>query len=198
MTAQPSPQELFDVWKKQMEDGARIWAQMMGTPGGATAAAAPDPLKLWRPFMEQATEAWAKQAAQGKAGGGISEAMADGKAMIDQWVAAWDKLLSQAMQSEAFAQAMGTHLNQWLSAQGPARKAAAEQTEGTLQALGLPSRTQVIGIARQLLEIDDRLEDLEAAVTALRERLEARPRDRGARRAPARGRSSTKVTTETK
>ena len=101
-----------------------------------------------------------------------SEMASQGKAMLDQWIGAWDRLLADTMQTDAFAQAMGKYLDQWLNAQGPVKKAAAEQTENTLQALGVPSRNQVIGIARQLMDLDDRIEDIEHNIAALRAQLD--------------------------
>lgn len=165
------PQEFFELWKKQMEEGAQMWSRMVGQATPATPTH-PDPLSLWRPFMEQATATWASTMKAGAQPTGPSEMASQGKALMDQWISAWDRLLADTMQTDAFAQAMGKYLDQWLSTQGPARKAAAEQTESTLQALGMPSRNQVIGIARQLMDLDDRIEDIENNIAALRAQLD--------------------------
>jgi hypothetical protein len=166
-------QDFFEIWKKQMEEGAQMWARMVGQTGEKGPAATPDPLSLWRPFMEQASETWAKTVRPGgPAAGGAADMAAQGKAFLDQWISTWDKLLAETMQTEAFAQAIGKHLDQWLNTQGPMRKAAAEQTEATLQALGVPSRNQVIGLARQLMDLDDRIEDIEHHLAAMRAQLE--------------------------
>src|SRR5262245_58152434 len=77
------------------------------------------------------------------------------------------------MQTDAFAEAVGKHLDRWLSMQAPLRKASAESTETLLQTLGVPSRNQVVGIARQLMEFDDRLEDIENQLKALTARSSA-------------------------
>ena len=184
-------QEFFDVWKKQMEDGAQIFARMVkqGVPTGPTQA---DPLNMWRPFIEQATEAWTKNMQPGAQPMGATDAAAQGKAFFDQWVATWDKLLADTMQTEEFAEAMGKHLDQWLTAQGPIRKASAEATEATLKALGVPSRDQVVGIARQLMDLDDRIEEIENHLAALRVQLDKALQQR---RAPAASRGRAGHTT---
>ncbi len=81
-------------------------------------------------------------------------------------------MLEQAMGTEAFAQALGKQLEQWLSVQGPAKKAADQATEATLSALGVPSRAQVVGIARQLEDLDDRIEGLEDRLGEVVSRVE--------------------------
>ena len=164
-------QEFFEQWKKQMEDGAQLWARVVNKDG-PSAPGATDPLSLWRPFMDQATDTWVRTMRQGGRAAGAADAAAQGKAFLDQWIAAWDKLLADTMQTEAFAEALGKHLDQWLAVQGPMKKAADESTEATLKALGLPSRHQTVGIAKQLMDLDDRLEAIEDHMAALRARLD--------------------------
>ncbi len=167
------PEQLFNAWKKQMEDGAQAWAQVVGQAGQAGKSAPADPLQFWRPFMDQANADWAKVVQKGMAQG---DPMMQWKAFLEQWLSAWDKALGDAMQTEAFAEAIGKHLDQWLSVQAPIRKAATESMEASLQALGVPSRAQVVGIARQLMELDDRLEDIESRLAAISARLEPKPK----------------------
>lgn len=171
-TETAGPEQVSSAWKKQMEDGARSWARMVGQMGQTGQSAPADPLKLWRPFMEQATKDWAQAVHKGAVSG---DPMAQWKGFLEQWLSAWDKALSQAMQTEAFAEAIGKHLDQWLSAQAPMRKAATESMETTLSALGVPSRAQVVGITRQLMELDDRLEEIENRLAALNAHLEQKP-----------------------
>lgn len=162
-------QALFESWTKQMEAGAQTWARMVGQMGTAGQTQAPDPLRLWKPFMDQATDAWVKALRQGMPAGELS---AQWKVFLDQWIATWDKTLAQTMESEAFAKALGQYLEQWLAVQGPMRKAVSESTEAMLQALGLPSRTQIVGVSRQLMDLDDRIEDVEQRLAALMARIE--------------------------
>jgi len=43
-------------------------------------------------------------------------------------------------------------------AQGPIKKAADQQVEQALQALNLPSRSQVTAVAKQIVELEERIE----------------------------------------
>lgn len=152
MVENSSTQALFDLWKKQIEEGTQAWLRMMGQ------GQAVDPTLFWRPFMDQGIAAWSKLLTQGPV---TPDLLAQWKQFLDQWIAAWGKVLEQAMGTEAFAQALGKYLEQWLALQAPVKKAAAESTEATLSALGIPSRSQVVGIARQLVDLEDRIEGLE-------------------------------------
>jgi len=77
------------------------------------------------------------------------------------------------MGTEAFAAALGRHLEQWLALQAPVRRATAEMSEVALAAAGMPSRAEVTGIARRISELDDRLEGLEDKLGVVIARLEA-------------------------
>lgn len=137
MAENSSTQALFDLWKKQIEEGTQAWLTKLLAQGPMT----PDLLAQWKQFL-------------------------------DQWIAAWGKVLEQAMGTEAFAQALGKYLEQWLALQAPVRKAAAESSEAMLSALGIPSRSQVVGIARQLADLEDRIEGLEDRLGALMTRMD--------------------------
>jgi len=151
MAENSSTQALFDLWKKQVEEGTQAWARMIGQAQAVDIAA------------------WSKLLAQGPA---APDLLAQWKQFLDQWIAAWGKVLEQAMGTEAFAQALGKYLEQWLALQAPVKKAAGEATEATLSALGIPSRSQVMGIARQLVELEDRIERVEERLAALMTRMD--------------------------
>ena len=55
--------------------------------------------------------------------------MTQWKQCLDQWIAAWSKILEQAMGTESFAQAMGKQLEGFLSVAAPVKKAAEQQVE---------------------------------------------------------------------
>ncbi len=158
MTEQSANQKLFDLWKKQIEEGARTWARMTGQPQTI------DPAQFWRPFMDQGMAAWATLLTQGPM---TSDLLTQWKQFLDQWIGAWARVLEQAMGTEAFAQALGKYLDQWLSLQAPMKKLTEESTEATLSALGIPSRSQLTGIARQIMDLDDRIEGLEDRLNTL-------------------------------
>ncbi len=162
MDTTATSQQFFDLWKRQIDEGTQAWARMM-TEAGASASRI-DPAAFWRPLMDQGISTWAQVMSQGPAS---PDLMTQWKQFLDQWIEAWSKALGQAMGTEAFAQSLGKYLDQWLVAQGPAKKAGEQSMETMLQSLGLPSRAQVTGVARQLVELEERLERLEDAIAAL-------------------------------
>src|SRR5262247_1420673 len=170
MTETSPSQQLFEMWKRQLEEGAKSWAQLM-TKGAAPAAPPPpDPAGFWwKPMFEQGLAQWARIFAQTPV---TPELMTQWKQFLDQSIEAWSKALSQAMSTEAFAQTMGKTLDQWLTSQAPAKRLNDQSIEATLQALNVPSRTQVAAVAKQIAELEVRLDGLDDALAALARRLE--------------------------
>jgi hypothetical protein len=172
MTEASSSQQLFELWKRQLEEGAKSWAQVM-TKGAA--APPPDPAGFWwKPMFEQGLAQWARLFAQTPV---TPELTGQWKQFLDQSIEAWSRALSQAMNTDAFAQMMGKTLDQWLIAQAPARRVADQSVETVLQALNLASRSQVAGVAKQLVDLEERLDHLADGLAALARRLDelARP-----------------------
>lgn len=169
--AETSANQLFDLWKKQIEEGTQAWARLVSQ---APAAAPPmDPVAFWRPVLDQGLQAWAKLFAQAPAS---PDLLGQWKQFLDQWIEAWSKVLGQAMGTDQFAKLMGQSLDQMLVAQAPVRKAADQMIEQALQALNLPSRGQLTAVARQIVELEERIERIEDAVGAVLRRLDKEPR----------------------
>lgn len=158
-------QPLFDMWKKQLEEGARAWTRLLSQ----SPAAPPDPTAFWRPVVEQWVQAWARVFAQTPMS---PEAVAQWKQFLDESIEAWSRALGQAMNTEAFAQMLGRYLDQWLAAYGPAKKLADQSLEAALQTLNIASRSQLTAVARQIVELDERVERLEDGVNAVLRRLD--------------------------
>ena len=161
--ADAATQQLFDLWKKQVEDGGQAWLKMLGQGQQPV-----DPQAFWRPFMDQGMAAWSKVMTQGTAS---PDLMAQWKQFLDQWIAAWSKVLEQAVSTDSFAQAMGKQLESFLNTAGPVKKAAEQQVEAGLSTLGLPSRSQVVGLARQLVQLEEKVEGLQDRLDAILRRL---------------------------
>jgi hypothetical protein len=139
---------------------------MSQSPGAG--AAAPDPTAFWRPFVDQGIAAWSRVMTQG----GVSpDLLAQWKQFLDQWIAAWSRALEQAMGTEAFAQALGKQLEATLNVASPVKKAAEQHIEATLAGLGVPSRSQVTGIARQIVQLEEKVEGLEDRLETVLRRL---------------------------
>jgi Poly(R)-hydroxyalkanoic acid synthase subunit (PHA_synth_III_E) len=156
--ADNTSQQLLDMWKRQVEEGTQAWLRMMGQ-GPAAAAPAMDPQAFWRPFMDQGMAAWSKVMTQGSAPS--PDLMAQWKQFLDQWIAAWSRVLEQAMGTETFAQLMGKQLEGFLNVSAPAKKAAEQQIDASLAGLGLPSRAQVVALARHLAQVEEKIDGLE-------------------------------------
>ena len=165
------PSQLFEQWRKQFEEGAQAWSRLITQTSAAAPSPTPDPTAFWRPVLDQGVQTWAKLFAQTPA---TPELLTQWKQFLDQWIEAWSKVLGQAMGTEQFAKMMGQSLDQMLVTAGPARKVVDQQIEQALQALNLPSRTQLTGIAKQLVELEDRIDRLEDSINAKLRRLSER------------------------
>ena len=177
-------QEMFELWRKSLEEGTQAWLKTI------TQTPPADVTQFWRPILEQGMEFWAKGMGQV----GAPDPAQQWKRFVDLWLEAWSKALGQAMATEGFARALGRHMDQWLTAQGPWRKAAEQSSEAALKALGLPGRAQVAAMAEQLTALEervDRLDDRLDEVKQLLEGLARSPADRAAvpRRTTGRKRS---------
>jgi hypothetical protein len=169
MTDSASTNQLLEAWRRQFEETAQAWAKML-----APAAPSPaDPTAFWRPVLNQGLETWARLFAQTPV---TPDLLTQWKQFLDQWIEAWSKALGQAMSSEAFAQMMGKYVDQWLVAQAPLKKAAEQQIDQALGALNVASRSQLTSVARQIVELDERLERLEDMLADVLKRLDAGPR----------------------
>jgi len=161
--ADTATEQLFELWKKQLDEGTQAWARLVAQ----APVAPPDPTAFWRPVIDHGLQTWARLFSQTPV---TPDLMGQWKQFLDQWVEAWSRVLGQAMGTDAFAQMMGRSLDQWLAAQGPARKASEQSLEATLGALNLPSRAQVTALAKQLIDLEERLERIEDAIAALGKR----------------------------
>jgi hypothetical protein len=163
--ATAATQQLFDMWKKQLDEGTQAWSRLVGQAPPPP----PDPLSFWKPAMEHALQTWARIFATTPV---TPDLMTQWKQFLDQSIEAWSKALSEAMNTEAFAQMMGKTLDQWLTGQAPAKRASDQSIEATLQALNVPSRTQVAAVAKQIADLEVRLDGLDDTLAALARRLE--------------------------
>ena len=162
---------LFEMWRKQFEEGAAAWARMVSqaqTPPTPT-----DPTAFWRPVLNQGVEQWARIFAQTP----VSPDLAvQWKQFIDQWIEAWSKALGHVMNTEAYAGMMGRYLDQWLVAAAPMKKAAEQQIDQALATLNVASRSQLTAVAKQLVELEERLERMEDTLGAILRRLDDKER----------------------
>ncbi len=159
--------QLFDLWKRKLEESTQAWTRLVGQTSAAPAPP-PDPAAFWQPVLDQGVQTWAKLFAQTPAS---PELVTQWKQFLDQWIESWSRVLGQAMGTEQFAKLMGQSLDQFLVAQAPAKKLMDQQVEQSLQALNLPSRSQLTAVAKQIIELEDRIERLEDSIHAVLRRL---------------------------
>jgi hypothetical protein len=167
MAESATPNQLFDLWRKRFEEGAAAWSRMTSPPP----ADASDPTAFWQPVLNQGLEQWARLFAQTPV---TPDLAVQWKQFLDQWIDAWSRALGQAMSTEAYAKMMGEHLNQWLVSNAPVKKAVDQQIDSTLQSLNIASRTQLTSVAKQLIELEERLERMEDGLDAILKRLDTK------------------------
>ena len=158
--------QFFDMWRKQLEDSTQAWTRLISQ---AQPAPTPDPVAFWRPVLNQGLEQWARMFAQTPATPDLS---AQWKQFLDQWIEAWSRVLGQAMNTDAFAKLMGQSLETMLAAQGPVKKQSEQAIEQAVTTLNLASRTQLTAVAKQIVELEERLERVEDGVQAILKRLD--------------------------
>lgn len=176
MTDHNVPQEIFQFWQKAMEQSKETWSKLLNQPR------TPDLSQFWKPFFDQGMEAWSRIFSQGT----TPDAMAQWKQFLDQGIEAWSKVLAQVMGTEGFAQAMGKYLDQYLTAQGVVKRTSEQASELWLKNLGLPSRSQVVEVAKRLNDLEERLETMEGKIDRVTRELqdhEAAAQQRAAQRA---------------
>jgi poly(hydroxyalkanoate) synthase III subunit E len=161
--------QLFDMWRKQLEDSTQAWTRMVTQ---AAPPPSPDPLAFWRPVLNQGLEQWARLFAQTPAS---PDLVGQWKQFLDQWIEAWSRVLGQAMTTDSFAQLMGKSLEGMLAAQAPLKKQGEQAIEQAVSALNLASRTQLTAVAKQIVELEERLERVEDGVRAILKRLDKEP-----------------------
>ena len=158
-------EQLFAIWKKQLDEGTQAWARMLGQNPTPT----PDPMSFWKPAMEHGLQTWARIFATTPV---TPDLMSQWKQFLDQSIEAWSRAFGQVMHTDAFGQAMGRSLDQWLTSYAPVKKAADQSIETALQAFNLPTRTQVTALAKQIMDLEERLDRLEDGISAVLRQLE--------------------------
>jgi hypothetical protein len=147
----------------------------------------PDFASAWRQSWEDWASAWA----------GLVQPTAEGekppptpaeawKRSMDRWLNAWSTFLEDMSTTPAFAAVSGQTLNRILDVQKPIR----DQTEATMQrwleAINMPSRADVVRLARQINEVNARLDELGDRMEELQDAV-ASMQDGGRRRRQADG-----------
>ncbi|HEX6605534.1 MAG TPA: hypothetical protein VF276_01350 [Chloroflexia bacterium] len=91
----------------------------------------------------------------------------------DVQLEAWSKFMIDLVSSDEYARATGRALAESLAVSQPARQALERSMTATLEALNMPSRAEVISIAERIVNVEMRLDDLDAKLTAYQKALPA-------------------------
>ena len=94
------------------------------------------------------------------------------KRSMDRWLGAWSAYLEDMSTTPQFAAASGQALNRMLDVQKPLRDQTEVSMQRWLEAVNMPSRTDFVRLARQINEVnarldalDDRLDEIQDALT---------------------------------
>jgi polyhydroxyalkanoic acid synthase PhaR subunit len=82
--------------------------------------------------------------------------------MRDTYLDNWAKVMVEAVNTDAYAQATGTLLDNYLTASAPFREALEKVMLSTLAQLSLPSRADFVSIAERITNLEMRLDDMDA------------------------------------
>lgn len=92
----------------------------------------------------------------------------------DTYLDAWAKAMVNLVNSDAYAKASGAVLDTYLTASAPMREAMEKAMLQTLQQLSMPSRTEFVGLAERMTNVEMRLDDMDAKLDRI-EKLLATP-----------------------
>jgi hypothetical protein len=153
MTTKTDPTTaMFEFWKDWAEKTASPWLQQQ--PRAATQ----DPWQVPRQLFELWSEAWMKAMAQGA----TPDMFKAGQRLWMDQIEIWSEAFRQAMGTEAFAESLGQAISQTLTMTERVRANVNPQIDAALGMANLPSRQQIDRLLAHVIELDDRLNDLEA------------------------------------
>jgi len=87
---------------------------------------------------------------------------------------AWAKLMVESVNSEAYAKASGSMLDNYLTASGPFREMLEQTMTRVLGQLNMPTRDDFVSLAQRLTNIEMRLDDLDAKLDRMQEKKGAK------------------------
>jgi hypothetical protein len=115
-----------------------------------------------------------EQAAQEKAQEKPYDPMNAFRDVRDTYLDAWAKAMVETVNTDAYAQTTGMMLDTYLSASSPFREAVEKAMLRVLEQLSMPSRADFIGLAERAINIEMRLDDMDAKLDRI-EKLLTKP-----------------------
>lgn len=89
------------------------------------------------------------------------------KTMRDASINQWSKVMTDVVNSDAYASASGEMLDAWLANSGPFKQALENAMKQSLAGLQLPSVDDVTRLADRLTNIEMKLDDMDAKLDEL-------------------------------
>jgi polyhydroxyalkanoic acid synthase PhaR subunit len=105
------------------------------------------------------------------------------KNMRDASLEAWAKVMTEWVNTPAYAQATGATLDTYLSASAPFREALQKSMVLALQQLGLPTRADFESLAERMTNLEMRLDDMDAKLDQLAQPRAAKSKPKKAKSA---------------
>jgi polyhydroxyalkanoic acid synthase PhaR subunit len=84
------------------------------------------------------------------------------KQMRDTNLESWSKIMTDYVNTEAYAESTGAMLDAWLTTSGPFRNALESAMGQALAQMNMPTREDITRLAERLTNIEMRLDDLDA------------------------------------
>ena len=84
------------------------------------------------------------------------------KQMRDSNMETWSKVMTEFVNTEAYAESTGAMLDAWLTTSGPFRKAMESSMGQAMAQMNMPTRDDITHLAERLTNIEMRLDDLDA------------------------------------
>ncbi len=159
MSPQAAPNHFMPFWQDFLRQSSTFWSQ------AATAPQPPDPAHAWQQFVTMWTDFWTKAFTLSPET--IPTAQ---KVWMDQ-LETIAQGFTKVMGTETFAAMQGKLFEQQLSWQDHLTKTLHPQTDAALRALNLPSRNQMDRLFDRLINIEERLDDLETDTRIIRRAL---------------------------
>jgi hypothetical protein len=108
---------------------------------------------------------------------GVEKTEADPLAQMfqfyDSFAKSWSGVMSEAVASQSFAESMGQQLESSLDTMTMFRRQMSDLMEQYLQQMSLPTRKEVIGIAKRITHLEMALDDLDAKMDEILDLLKA-------------------------
>jgi hypothetical protein len=118
-----------------------------------------------------ASEDSSKKAIMEKIGQAEIDPFAQMFQFYDSFAKSWSNVMSETVSSQSFAESMGRQLEGSLDTMTLLRKQMGDLMEQYLQQMSLPSRKEVISIAKRLNRIEILLDDLDAKIDMIMDLL---------------------------